>query len=162
MSGVAARFSVPIARPIATGRPGAPSTTSKQDQRDRCSTRALWLSPHSRAASAGGLAGECEARASLVPSGRPEFGRKTAAPTRHGRAAGGTATGVAAERDLGDGLRVRHPVQRQALPRSHSCGCLHPRVPAIHVDQGIKGEQVVDLMDRVLFERGGAPSKIRV
>ena len=33
---------------------------------------------------------------------------------------------------------------------------------AIHVDQGIKGEQVVDVMDRLLFERGGAPSKIRV
>ena len=25
---------------------------------------------------------------------------------------------------------------------------------AIHVDQGIKGEQVVDVMDRLLFERG--------
>lgn len=33
---------------------------------------------------------------------------------------------------------------------------------AIHVDQGIKGEQVVDVMDRLLFERGSAPSKIRV
>lgn len=33
---------------------------------------------------------------------------------------------------------------------------------AIHVDQGIKGEQVVAVMDRLLFERGGAPVKIRV
>ncbi|KEQ52871.1 Integrase core domain protein [Sphingobium chlorophenolicum] len=33
---------------------------------------------------------------------------------------------------------------------------------AIHVDQGIKGEQVVAVMDRLLFERGGAPAKIRV
>lgn len=33
---------------------------------------------------------------------------------------------------------------------------------AIHVDQGIKGEQVVAVMDRLLFERGGAPDKIRV
>ena len=33
---------------------------------------------------------------------------------------------------------------------------------AIRVDQGIKGEQVVDVMDRLLFERGTAPSKIRV
>ena len=33
---------------------------------------------------------------------------------------------------------------------------------AIHADQGIKGEQVVDVMDRLLFERGSAPAKIRV
>lgn len=33
---------------------------------------------------------------------------------------------------------------------------------AIHVDQGIKGEQVVDVMDRLLFERGSPPAKIRV
>ena len=33
---------------------------------------------------------------------------------------------------------------------------------AVHVDQGIKGEQVVEVMDRLLFERGGSPSKIRV
>lgn len=32
---------------------------------------------------------------------------------------------------------------------------------AIHVDQGIKGAQVVDVMDRLLFERDTAPSKIR-
>jgi putative transposase len=33
---------------------------------------------------------------------------------------------------------------------------------AIHADQGIKGEQVVDVMDRLLFERGSPPAKIRV
>ena len=33
---------------------------------------------------------------------------------------------------------------------------------AIHVDQGIKGEQVVNVMDRLLSERGGSPAKIRV
>ena len=33
---------------------------------------------------------------------------------------------------------------------------------AIHVDQGIKGEQVVDVMDRLLFDRGCPPAKIRV
>lgn len=33
---------------------------------------------------------------------------------------------------------------------------------AIHVDQGIKGEQVVDVMDRLLFERSQSPGKIRV
>jgi transposase InsO family protein len=33
---------------------------------------------------------------------------------------------------------------------------------AIHVDQGIKGEQVVDVMDRLLFQRGMPPDKIRV
>lgn len=33
---------------------------------------------------------------------------------------------------------------------------------AIHVDQGIKGEQVVAVMDRLLFERGSGPAKIRV
>jgi len=33
---------------------------------------------------------------------------------------------------------------------------------AIHVDHGIKGEQVVDVMDRLLFERGCPPAKIRV
>ncbi len=33
---------------------------------------------------------------------------------------------------------------------------------AIHADQGIKGEQVVDVMDRLLFERGSAPANIRV
>jgi putative transposase len=33
---------------------------------------------------------------------------------------------------------------------------------AIHADQGIKGEQVVDVMDRRLFERGSPPTKIRV
>lgn len=31
---------------------------------------------------------------------------------------------------------------------------------AIHVDQGIKGEHVVDVMNRLLFERSGKPSKI--
>jgi putative transposase len=36
-------------------------------------------------------------------------------------------------------------------------GCL-----AIFADQGIKGEQVVDVMDRLLFERGRPPAKIRV
>lgn len=33
---------------------------------------------------------------------------------------------------------------------------------AIHVDQGIVGGQVVSVMDRLLFERGGGPAKIRV
>ncbi len=33
---------------------------------------------------------------------------------------------------------------------------------AIHVDQGIRGEQVVDVMDRLLFQRGMPPDKIRV
>jgi len=33
---------------------------------------------------------------------------------------------------------------------------------AIHVDQGIKGEQVVNIMDRLLFERSKPPDKIRV
>lgn len=33
---------------------------------------------------------------------------------------------------------------------------------AIHVGQGIKGAQVVDVMDRLLIERDTAPSKIRV
>lgn len=33
---------------------------------------------------------------------------------------------------------------------------------AIHADQGIKGEQVVGVIDRRLFERGGPPAKIRV
>lgn len=33
---------------------------------------------------------------------------------------------------------------------------------AIHVDQGIKGEQVVDVMDRLLFQRGMPPDKIRL
>ncbi|VWX53879.1 hypothetical protein NOVOSPHI9U_50498 [Novosphingobium sp. 9U] len=33
---------------------------------------------------------------------------------------------------------------------------------AIHVDQGIKGEQVLAVMDRLLFERDDAPAKIRV
>lgn len=33
---------------------------------------------------------------------------------------------------------------------------------AIHIDQGIKGEQVVDVMDRLLFERDTAPVNIRV
>jgi hypothetical protein len=33
---------------------------------------------------------------------------------------------------------------------------------AIHVDQGLKGEQVVDVMNRLLFERDTAPSKVRV
>jgi len=33
---------------------------------------------------------------------------------------------------------------------------------AIEVGQGIKGEQVVDVMDRLLFERGCPPDKIRV
>ena len=35
-------------------------------------------------------------------------------------------------------------------------------LPAIEVDQGIKGEQVVDVMDRLLLERGWPPDKIRV
>ena len=33
---------------------------------------------------------------------------------------------------------------------------------AIHVEQGIKGEQIVDVMDRLLFQRGMPPDKIRV
>ena len=33
---------------------------------------------------------------------------------------------------------------------------------AIHVDQENTGEQVVDVMDRLLFERGTPPDKIRV
>jgi putative transposase len=33
---------------------------------------------------------------------------------------------------------------------------------AIFADQGIKGEQVVDVMDRLLFERGKPPVRIRV
>jgi putative transposase len=33
---------------------------------------------------------------------------------------------------------------------------------AIHVAQGIKGEQVVDVMERLLFQRGMLPDKIRV
>ncbi len=33
---------------------------------------------------------------------------------------------------------------------------------AIEVDQGIRGEQVVDVMDRLLFERGFPPDKISV
>lgn len=33
---------------------------------------------------------------------------------------------------------------------------------AIHVDQGIRGEQVVDVLDRVLFLRGSPRAKIRV
>ena len=32
----------------------------------------------------------------------------------------------------------------------------------IHANQWIKVEQVVDVMDRLLFERGSAPAKIRV
>jgi putative transposase len=40
---------------------------------------------------------------------------------------------------------------------AHTRECL-----AIHVDQGIKGAQVVDVMNRLLFERDTAPSKIRV
>lgn len=39
----------------------------------------------------------------------------------------------------------------------HTRKCL-----AIHADQGIKGEQVVNVMDRLLFERGSPPAKIRV
>ena len=33
---------------------------------------------------------------------------------------------------------------------------------AIHVYQGIKGERVVDVIDRLLFERSKLPDKIRV
>ena len=33
---------------------------------------------------------------------------------------------------------------------------------AIHVDQGIKGEQVVDVMDRLLFQWDTPPDRIRV
>jgi putative transposase len=33
---------------------------------------------------------------------------------------------------------------------------------AIHVGPGIKGEQIVDVMDRLLFQRGTPPDKIKV
>jgi putative transposase len=54
---------------------------------------------------------------------------------------------------LFDGKRFRALTVVDAYTRE----CL-----AIHVDQGIKGEQVVDVMDRLLFERGSPPAKIRV
>ncbi|TDW64830.1 putative transposase [Novosphingobium sp. PhB55] len=54
---------------------------------------------------------------------------------------------------LFDGKRFRALTVVDAYTRE----CL-----AIHVDQGIKGVQVVAVMDRLLFERGGAPEKIRV
>ena len=37
-----------------------------------------------------------------------------------------------------------------------------PECLAIEVDQGIKGEQVVNVMDRLLFDRGCPPAKIRI
>jgi putative transposase len=54
---------------------------------------------------------------------------------------------------LFNGKRFREPTVVDAFTRE----CL-----AIHADQGIKGEQVVDVMDRLLFQRGTAPAKIRV
>lgn len=54
---------------------------------------------------------------------------------------------------LFDGKRFRALTVVDAYTRE----CL-----AIRVDQGIKGEQVVDVMDRLLFERGCPPAKIRV
>ena len=54
---------------------------------------------------------------------------------------------------LFDGKRFRALTVVDAYTRE----CL-----AIHVNQGIKGEQVVSIIDRLLFERGGAPEKIRV
>jgi putative transposase len=33
---------------------------------------------------------------------------------------------------------------------------------AIEVDQGLKGDQVVAVMERVMFQRGTPPGKIRV
>ena len=46
--------------PLQVGAPrlGAITPTHQGDRRD---TGALWLSPHSRASAAGGLAGQCEA-----------------------------------------------------------------------------------------------------
>lgn len=37
----------------------------------------------------------------------------------------------------------------------------HRQYLAIKVDHGMKGEQVVDVMDRLMFERGDPPTKIR-
>ena len=43
---------------VGAARSGATATTHPGDRRD---TGALWLSPHSRASAAGGLAGQCQA-----------------------------------------------------------------------------------------------------
>lgn len=74
------------------------------------------------------LAGEREARSSALSTGGIEFAGETPAPARHGGATGGAAIGLAAERDLGDGLRVRRAVRRKALPRADRSRYLYPGV----------------------------------
>lgn len=53
-----------------------------------------------------------------------------------------------AERRYSNAVRLRIAVTRECL--------------AVQVDQGIKGKQVVDVMDRLIFQRSTPPSKIRV
>lgn len=123
----------------------------------------IQLSSDPCAAATGRLAGETQTRAPVNPE--DGLNLHTKRPRRHVMAArrGRTALGTKAANliwamdlvpdALFNGKRFRALTVVDAYTRE----CL-----AIHADQGVKGEQFIDVMDRLLFERGSASATVRV